>query len=72
MLREALEQRRAQYERRVHDLSWERQQLQVRLAEIDKTISELIGRACELDQVTRDIETEAAINAAQTQEVDNG
>ncbi len=68
MLREALTSRKAQYERRIHDLSWERQRLQLRLADIDKAVSELIGAATEIDNVTRDMDTEAAIQAAKTQE----
>jgi len=70
MLKESLEQRRAQYERRVHDLTWERVQVQNHLSEIDKAISELGGAIYEIDQVRKDLDTQAAIAAAkESQEV---
>ena len=69
MLKEALTQRKAQYERRIRDLAWERQQVQARLTEIDRAAAELGGAVYEIDQVVRDLDTQAAIEAAKAQEV---
>lgn len=61
---EQIKERQAKYQAKMHSLAYERLQLTRRIEAIDGTIAALEAAIEASDQTRRDIETEAAIEAA--------
>lgn len=64
-IRATAERRRSNYERRIYELSYEQVQLEKRKAEIAAILGELHGAVGEVDNLMRDLDTQAAIEAAE-------
>jgi len=65
MLVKWLGERKAEYERRIRDLHYEKGQLQARVAEVEQALWNLGGALAEVDRVLHDLKTEAELRAAQ-------
>jgi hypothetical protein len=64
-IRANAERRRANYEREIHALTYEQTQHEKRIAEIASTLGELRGGVGEIVNLLRDLDTQAAIQAAE-------
>lgn len=68
MLEALLKQRRAGYERRIRDISYDMAELDKRRAQMQAALSELSGAVYEIDQTLKDLNNQAAIDAAKETE----
>lgn len=68
MLKENLLKRKTEYSAKIGDLAHERLQHQRRIEDIDKAILQLQGAIIEIDQCSREVSTEEAINQAKKKE----
>ena len=64
MIRKQLENRRLSYEQKLLTMKVEQIDLQAQLKHVEATISELGGALYEVSNVIRDLNTQAAIDAA--------